>query len=293
MGRTRRDEILWAIALLAPNLALFVVFMVLPLGAGLALAFFKWDVISAPEFVGVRNFARLLDDDSIVASAGITLVYFLEVVPSSVALGFLVATVLDAGWRGFRAFRVAYFMPIIISLVSSAVIWKWIYDSRYGVLNYLLGAVGLNPVAWLLDPGAVIHALALLSIWRILPIPILFFTAALQEVPRDLYEAARIDGATAWQMVRRITWPLVSPTTFFIGITATTFALFGSFDLVSVMTRGGPSDASDTLVYHVYVLAFERLLMGYAASLSTVLFLLILLITVLYFRAQARWVHYG
>lgn len=291
--RTRWNEIAWGVAFLAPNLTLFFVFMILPLVAGLVLSLFTWDVISPPEFVGLKNFVRLLDDNAIAHAVRTTVIYFIEVVPTSVVLGFFLATLLDIGWRGFRALRVAFFIPIIISLVSSAVIWRWILDSRYGIANFVLERVGIEPVAWLLDPNAAIHALAIVSIWRILPVPILFFTAALQEVPRDLYEAARIDGATGWQLTRHVTWPLVSPTSFFIGITVTTFALFGSFDLVSVMTKGGPSDATSTLVYLVYVLSFEQLLMGYAASLSSVLFVVILLLTILYFRLQSRWVHYA
>jgi multiple sugar transport system permease protein len=180
----------------------------------------------------------------------------------------------------------------VTSAVATAVVFKWIYARQFGPLNQLVGLFGIPRQDWLFDERLVLPALVLTAIWHRVPLNIIFYLAALQGVPRTLYEAARIDGANAWQQFRYVTWPMVTPTTFFVLIVTTISLLLGAFDMINVMTQGGPLDASNVLVFNIWRTAFVNFQMGYASAMSYVLFLVVLAFTVAQWILQRRWVHY-
>ena len=189
-------------------------------------------------------------------------------------------------------FRGIYFLPLVTSGVAAATIFKWVYAKQAGPLNQLVGLFGIPRQDWIFDETLVLPSLIVLAIWHRVPLNIIFYLAALQGVDRTLYEAARIDGANRWQQFRFVTWPLVTPTTFFVLIITTIALLVGAFDQISVMTNGGPLDASNVLVFNIYRTAFVYFQMGYASAMAYILFLVILAFTAVQWIMQKRWVHY-
>jgi multiple sugar transport system permease protein len=185
-----------------------------------------------------------------------------------------------------------YFLPLVTSAVVTATIFKWIYGRQAGPINQLTGLFGIPRQDWLFDERLVLPALIIAAIWHRVPLNIIFYLAALQTVPRTLYEAAEIDGANRWQQFRHITWPLVTPTTFFVLIITTISLLIGAFDMVNVMTQGGPLDASNVLVFNIYRTAFTYFQMGYASAMAYILFLVVITFTAIQWWLQKRWVHY-
>lgn len=292
MGR-KAEIYLSALFFLLPALVLYIVFIALPIIMGLVLAFFKWNVIESPKMVGLHNFSKLITDPEIINSFRVTLMYILEVLPVSILLGFALAVILNIKMRGMAIIKLPYFFPIITSLVCVATIWIWIYEPQFGIANYLIGFLGISPKDWLDHPRIALQSLSIMTIWRILPLNILFYIAALQQVPSTLYESAKLDGANFYKMMFHITWPMVTPTTFFLVITTTVYTLFHSFPLISVMTRGGPFGATDIIGYRVFTTAFNELKMGYASAIGAVLFIIMMVLTALYFVGQRRWVHYN
>jgi multiple sugar transport system permease protein len=180
----------------------------------------------------------------------------------------------------------------VTSGVAAATIFKWIYAKQFGILNQLTGLVGIPRQDWLFDERLVIPSLVIMAIWGRVPLNIIFYLAALQSVPKQLYEAAEIDGAGAWAKFRYVTWPMVTPTTFFVLIITTIGLLLGAFDMVNVMTQGGPLDASNVFVFNIYRTAFVYFQMGYASAMAYLLFLLVLGFTAAQWVMQRKWVHY-
>jgi multiple sugar transport system permease protein len=221
-----------------------------------------------------------------------SLTFVLGAVPASVLLPLLLAVLLNAGLRGTALFRSLYFLPIVTSGVAAATVFKWIYAKQFGPLNQLVGLVGIPRQDWLFDERLVIPALVLMAVWHRVPLNIIFYLAALQSVPRSLYEAAEIDGAGSWAKFRYVTWPMVTPTTFFVLIITVIAMLLGAFDIVNVMTQGGPLEASNVFVFNIYRTGFVYFQMGYASAMAYILFLVVLGFTALQWVLQRRWVHY-
>jgi multiple sugar transport system permease protein len=286
-------EWLWALFFLGPNLLLFLTFTFFPILFGFGVSFFRWNIIEPPQFVGLGNYARFLFEDPLTPKVvGNSFVYVLGALPISVLLPLGLAVLLNSGLRAIAFFRSLYFLPLVTSAVATAVVFKWIYARQFGPLNQLVGLFGIPRQDWLFDERLVLPALVLTAIWHRVPLNIIFYLAALQGVPRTLYEAARIDGANAWQQFRYVTWPMVTPTTFFVLIVTTISLLLGAFDMINVMTQGGPLDASNVLVFNIWRTAFVNFQMGYASAMSYVLFLVVLAFTVAQWILQRRWVHY-
>jgi multiple sugar transport system permease protein len=291
--RRFRREWLWALFFLGPNLLLFLSFTLFPMLFGLGVSFFRWTVIEPPVFVGVENYVFFFAGDpqtgQIIRNS---LIYTFGALPASVLLPLGLAVLLNTGIRGTGFFRAVYFLPLVTSGVAAAVIFKWIYAKQAGPLNQLVGQFGIARQDWLFDENLVLPALIVASIWHRIPLNIIFYLAALQNVDRTLYEAARIDGANRWQQFRFVTWPLVTPTTFFVLIITTIALLVGAFDQIRVMTDGGPLNASNVLVYNIWRAAFVNFQMGYASAMAYILFLVVLSFTAIQWVMQKRWVHY-
>ncbi len=292
--RIPRDWV-WALLFLGPNVVLFLAFTFVPILFGFGISFFRWTIIEPPVFVGLDNYTYFLYGDPLAPKVvRNSLVYTLGALPVSVLLPLGLAFLLNTGVRGTSFFRSVYFLPLVTSAVATATIFKWIYSRQAGPINQFTGLFGIPRQDWLFDERLVLPALIIATIWHRVPLNIIFYLAALQTVPRSLYEAAEIDGANRWQQFRHITWPLVTPTTFFVLVITTISLLIGAFDMVNVMTsgQGGPLDASNVFVFNIYRTAFTYFQMGYASAMAYILFLVVLTFTAIQWWLQKRWVHY-
>lgn len=268
----------------------FILWFLIPALTAVWLSFQNWNLISPPEYIGFKNFARLADDKLFWQSLKVTVNYTLVSVPLSLVLGFLLALLMNTKVRGIAFFRTVYYLPSIVPAVASAVLWAWILNTEFGLLNALLNYVGLPKIAWLQEPEWALPALILMSLWG-LGASMVIYLAGLQGIPESFYEAAKIDGAGRWAQLRYITVPLMSPIIFFnliIGI-INSFQVFTAGFLI---TDGGPQNATLFYVLYLYRTGFRYLDMGYAATLAWVLFLIILVLTLLVFRYVGRGVHY-
>ncbi|SCH36317.1 sn-glycerol-3-phosphate transport system permease protein ugpA [uncultured Clostridium sp.] len=218
-----------------------------------------------------------------------TFYFTLLYVPLVLVISLGLALLVNRGFKTVIAFRFMYFLPVVTSAVAASMVFQWIYNSEFGLLNYLLSMVGLPKVSWLTDLKTVMPSVAAVNIWKNAGKLMVIYLAGLQGIPRYLYEAAEMDGANTFQKFWNITVPMISPTTFFILITSIIDS-FQVFEIVYTLTGGGPLDASRTLVTYIYDMSFTRFRMGYACSLSIVLFAVIFLFTVIQFKFQNKWV---
>ncbi|MGI8747043.1 MAG: carbohydrate ABC transporter permease [Deinococcus sp.] len=292
-SRMARAEARSAWLFLAPSLLLFLVFVLLPVLAAFGISFTRWDLFTPPHFAGFQNYADLILRDKLFHKVlGNTLFYVVGTVPIQLLLALGIALLLNREVWGQTALRVIYFLPVVSSTVAVALIWSWIFNSNFGVLNVLLGALGVSdPPAWLNSSRYALPALVIVAIWQGLGYSMVLFLAGLQGIPGEVYEAGKIDGALGWRKHRYLTLPLLSPTTFFVTIVSL-IGSFQVFDLAFVMTQGGPANATNTIVYYVYQNAFQFYRMGYASAAAMILFAVILTLTLIQYRLQARWVHY-
>lgn len=291
--RLFRDESLWALFFLGPNLLLFLTFTAFPIVYGLALSFVHWNVLEPWTFVGLDNYQRFFFGDPLAGKVIFNTLYLtIGVLPPSMALALLFAVLLNQKIRGLAFWRGVYYLPMVTSAVAIGVVWKWVLSKQFGLLNAFLGLFGVTPQDWLFNETLVMPALILVSIWGSLPLKIIFYLAALQGVSPEYYEAAAIDGADSWQKFRHITWPLITPTTFFLVVISIIGLMTGSFDLIWTMTKGGPLDASNVITVHLYRTAFVYFDMGYASAMAYLLFVIVLIVTIAQWISQKRWVHY-
>ena len=268
----------------------FLIWFLIPALTAVWLSLHRWNLISPPEFVGIENFARLGSDKLFWQSLKVTTNYTLVSVPLSLVLGFFLALLMNTKVRGIAIFRTVYYLPSIVPAVAAAVLWAWILNTEFGLLNAVLHYFGIPRVAWLQDPDWALPALILMSLWG-LGGSMVIYLAGLQGIPESFYEAAKLDGAGRWAQLRYVTVPLMSPIIFFnliIGIIAS----FQVFTAGFLITDGGPQNATLFYVLYLYRNGFRYLDMGYSATLAWVLFLIILVFTLLVFRYVGRGVHY-
>jgi multiple sugar transport system permease protein len=275
-----------------PVILAFLLFNLYPMALGLYLSFTSWDILRPPTFIGLRNWVDLLSDDLLLRALLQTLYYAVASVAGATVLSLALALLLNQRLKTIGFYRTFFFLPAVTSLVAIAMVWRWIYNTEFGVLNAFLGSLGINPVNWLGDPVLAMPAVILMSIWRSAGFNTVLFLAGLQGVPQEYYEAAEIDGASRWDRFRHVTLPLVSPTTFFVVVNG----LIGSwqvFDQVYILTRGGPQLSTITVVYLIYSNGFEWYKTGYASAMAYGLFLILIALTALQFIFQKRWVFYN
>jgi multiple sugar transport system permease protein len=278
--------------MIAPMMTGFAIFFLFALVASLVLSLTDWDVLSAPNWVGLSNYARLPQDEAFLGALRNTALLTVPNVALRLLLSLLIAIALNSRIR-FRAFyRALFFMPVLTMPVAIATIWKWLFDPGFGPVNAQLGRFGLPQPEWLNHPESAVIAVVIVLLWSGVGYDMVIFLAGLQNIPREYYEAAQLDGASAFRQFRDITLPLLTPTTFFL----TVVAIIGSlqvFDLVYVMARVGNINRFPTIVYYIYDEGFQNFRMGYALTVAWVLLLIILVFTLLQFRLQRRWVHYS
>jgi multiple sugar transport system permease protein len=277
----------WLTLFLLPGLGGLLLFTVLPILASLVLTFFQWDLLTPPRFIGVANYTRLGADRAFWDALIHTLTFIVGYLPLVLVLGLAVALALNAPLRGIGLIRTAFFLPVVSSWVAVALLWSWLFNPRYGLVNYLLSFVGITGPGWLFDPQWAMPAIILTSVWKDLGFVVVIFLAGLQAIPNDYYEAAGLDGAGRFAQLRFITIPLLAPTTFFVTIISLINS-FQVFDQVWVMTGGGPAGATTVLVERVVRHAFSYGEMGYAATISWAIFALVFLTTLVQMRLQRR-----
>ena len=292
-------ETLAAYGFLLPNLSGFLIFTSLPVLASMALSFTHWDALSGPpKFVGLDNYIELFQDPLFWKYCWNT-IYLMMSIPLSMAGSLVLAVMLNQKLKGIVFFRTVYFLPTICSGVAIYMLWKLIYNPDFGVLNMMISGfgqfLGLNIKGpyWLHDELWAKPALIIMSVWQTVGgYNMILYLAALQGVPRDLYDAAEVDGANGWQKFWAVTWPQISPTTFFIAIMSVIGGFQAGFDPAYIMTGGGPNGATTTIIYYLFNNAFKWHHMGYAAAIAWVLFVIVFVFTVVQWRLFGRNVHY-
>jgi len=288
----RRQETIAGYLFLLPNIIGFLIFSSVPVLVTLSISLLDWDLIRAPHFVGFDNYIKLLTDDATFRKVLLNTAYYvIGTVPTGIILSLLLALAMNSSVKGIAFFRCIFFIPVISASVAVAMMWRWLYNTDFGLINIALTSVGLQRVPWLSSTAWAMPALIMMAVWKNLGFNMVIFLAGLQGIPAQLYEAAAIDGATSWHRFRYITVPMLAPTTFFVMIISI-IGSFQVFDLAFVLTRGGPGDATNTMVMYIYNQAFQFFHMGYAASIAWVLFGIIFVITLVQTRLQKLWVHY-
>ncbi len=299
----------WGYGFIAPNFVGFLVFTLLPVLAAVVLSFCAWDILTPPKFVGFQNFIELLgfhrEEGQLLANDPFFWKYLYNTlfmmmgIPFSIIGALLLAVLMTQKIKGRIVFRTIYFLPTISSGVAVCFLWKWLYSTDMGLINLIIAEIGgwlhldLRGPAWLTSPGWAKPALIFMGLWTAVGgTNMILYMAALTGVPRDLYEAAEIDGAGAWHKFWKITWPMVSPTTFFIFIMAVIAGFQGGFMQAYTMTKGGPAGATTTLEYYIYTQAYESFNMGYASAVAMVLFSIIIVISLVNWKYGGRRVHY-
>lgn len=291
-SRQEREESRAALLFLLPALVLFTVFVALPVLASMYISFHRWDIFTAPTFIGLKNYVQLFQDDIFKKVLLNTLWFVLGTVFIQISLGLVLALLLNSKIPAQGFFRVLYFLPVVSPPVAVALVWAWIFNENFGLLNSFLSGLGLhNLPKWLASSQWALPALMIVAIWQNIGYSMVLFLAGLQNIPQEVYEAGAIEGAVGWKKFRYLTLPLISPTTFFV-LTISVIFSFQVFDLAFVMTDGGPSNATNTVVFYIYQNAFRFYQMGYASAAAWILFVVIFILTLLQYRLQNRWVHY-
>jgi multiple sugar transport system permease protein len=287
------QKYLWVVFFLLPSLTGLLVFLVIPMLSSLALTFYEWDPLIPTRFtfVGMENYLALVKDADFWAALRHTLFFIIGYIPLVMAAGLGVALLMNQKLIGRTFFRGAFFMPVISAWVAVALMWTWIFNPKFGIVNYLLGLIGITGPAWLYDPNWAMPAIILTSVWKDTGFIMVLFLASLQNIPHEYYEAAALDGANALAKFRYITLPLLSPTVFFTLIISLINS-FQVFDQVWIMTQGGPAGSTSVLVEQIVNNSFRYGRMGYAATLSWVLFLIVFAVTIFQTRMQKSWVTY-
>ena len=291
-SRVRAEEVSAGLLFASPWLLSLMALTAYPVGAAIYYGFTEYSVLRPARFVGLANYQHMFFQDHLYwKTVYNTLYYTVFSVPLGLVLALILAILLNQDIKGLPFFRTTFYLPSIVPTVCAAMLWLWILNPKYGLINYLLSQIGLKPLPWLASPTWSKPAFVLMSLWGIGPATVIFL-AALQDVPEHLYEAARIDGANAWRCFRNITIPMLSPIVLFNLLNGVIGSL-QIFTQVYIMSEGGPLDSTRFYVLYLYNNAFQYFKMGYASALALVLFATILLLTLLILRTSASWVYYG
>ena len=287
----QRGEIKWAYLFIAPQIIGLAIFTLGPIIYAGYLSFTKWNLIKPPEFVGLENYIDQLTDPGFMNLLKNTILITGGYIPLVMVVSLAMALALNQKLRFTVVYRTAYFMPVVTSLVAIALVWRWVLQPDFGLVNYMLSLIGIEGPDWLSSTQWAIPGLIFMRTWWGAGFYMVIFLAGLQGIPQEFYDAAKVDGASAWQRFRHVTLPLLSPTTFFVFIMASIWTL-QIFDQVFIMTGGGPGQATEVFLLRIYQLAFRYFRMGDAAALSMILFIMILGFTFFQSRFSRRWVHY-
>jgi multiple sugar transport system permease protein len=270
-----------AYAFLTPSFILMGIFTLFAAGFALYLSFHQWDVLNPEKpYVGLQNYRELRSDAYFRQAVKNTAYFTLGTVPLSVVFGLLIALLLNRQIRGRAVFRTLFYLPVVTPLIVSGLIWKWVLDGDFGLLNYYIGKIGISPQLWLSNPSLAMPSVIMVSVWATVGFTMLVYLAGLQAIPQEYYEAAAVDGAGGWKQFRHITLPLLAPSTFFVTVYLI-ISSFQVFDQIFVMTNGGPLRATTTVVYYIWQAGFQQFTMGYASAMAYALFAIIFVFTII------------
>lgn len=278
---------------LAPTMLGILVFVLTPIIGSLVLAFFRWDIITSPQFVGFANFAEMATDSTVQVSFLNTAVFVVFAVAAQLSVAMLLAVLVQTSMPAWLRvfFRSTFFFPLVLSAASVSILMRYLFNESYGVVNWLLSLIGIPAVPWLTSPAWAMTVVIAVFVWQNFGFSFLLFLGGLSSIPQEVYEAGAIDGATGWRKFWNLTLPLVSPTVLVASVMALISAL-QVFDQPYVLTRGGPGDSTRTVVMVIYESAFRQLEFGKASAIGLVLMLLIMLVTAAQFRLARRFVFY-
>jgi alpha-1,4-digalacturonate transport system permease protein len=281
------DQTLAPLLFLTPNMLIFGIFIIYPALSGIRMAFYEWSVLEGHTFIGVQNFLTLFTDKMFWITLKNTLIYVGSVVPLLIIVSLGIGFLTSKAVKGIGIFRACYYLPTMLSLIMVGIAWRWILGNEIGILNFLIRTFGGEPVSWLTSTTMAMISLIFVTVWQGAGFYMIIFIGGLQAIPDTVYEAAYIDGASKLQAFRHITLPLLKPTTLVVTVLATINA-FKAFELIYVMTKGGPGYSTKFLVQNIYLTAFEEDRMGYAAAMSIVLLIIIGLLTSIQFMASGK-----
>ncbi len=278
---------------IAPAMIFFSLFFFFPIAYVIYLSFFDWSLLNLDEmeFIGLENFIALFAEEDFRQVLGNTLLYTVSTVGLGIGLSFMLALWLNRKAKVYGLIQAAVFSPHIVSLVSIAMLWMWLMDPQYGLLNAILEWIGLPGYTWLADTKSAMVSLILVSIWKGVGYNTLVFIAGMQSIPRDIYEAAELDRSPWWRTLTRLTIPMLSPTLFFL-LVINTVSSFQVFDTIYIMTQGGPVNSTNMLVFYIYEQGMDFYNGGVASAASVILLVLVGLLTLLHFRLMEKRVHY-
>ena len=281
------------LAFIAPSYAGFLLFILGPTLAVVVLSFTSYDLFTSPSWAGFRNYTALFNDTRFYTVLRNTAFFSVASTLLTVGLGLGLALLLNQHMPKWlrNTFRSAFFFPTFVAMVYVTLIWQYLYQRDVGAINYYLGLIGLGPVDWLSSPRVALWSIVLLDVWKNVGFAMLICLAGLQNIPRDYYDAARLDGAGAWKLLRHITVPSLSPTLFFL-VVVNMISAIQIFDAPVVLTRGGPGDSTTTLVMYIYEQGFRSLQFGYASTVAVALLVMTIALTAVQFRLSRNWVHY-
>lgn len=275
-----RDALLFSL----PFLIVYLAFLVAPIFYGLYLSFFDWNILSGKRFIGFQNFTDAFKDDKFLSSLWHTTEFVLISTPATILAGFLMALAVMSRSRLGKTSETIFFMPYILSITVVGTLWSWIFQGNFGILNQLLSALGAKPVQWLTGPKMAMWSIVIATVWWTAGFNMILFSAGMKQIPDDVYEAAKLDGASYFTVLRKITLPLLKDTSILVLILQV-IASFKVFGQSYVMTGGGPYGSTRVLVQYIYETGFTYFRMGYASAMSIMLFVIILIISVIQFAA--------
>ncbi|REE78909.1 carbohydrate ABC transporter membrane protein 1 (CUT1 family) [Paenibacillus taihuensis] len=292
-GRLKRlREQLLGYVFLAPSLVVFILFLFYPMVRSVYLSFQLTDPRGrVAAYAGLDNYTQMFQSSDFWSSLWITVEFTLLTVPVGLILGLLCASLVHSAGRGSKIFRFIFSLPLALSVGTASILWMILYHPSLGMLNYLLGQIGIGPIQWLTDPGAALGSVSLMTVWMNSGFPFVLLLAAIQGLDNDVMDSSRIDGASMWRTFFSIKLPLLSPTLFFLAVVSIMNA-FQSFGQINILTRGGPAGSTDVLVYSIYREAFINYQFGTGSALAIVLFVLMLLLTAIQFLVLGKKVHY-
>jgi len=310
---SKKSYIRKAYLYIIPTYSILTIFIILPIFFAFFISFTKWNLLGSMRYVGIANYQKLFHSEEFWKALINTFYYTFITVPCALIIALILAMLLNTKIKGLAFYRAAYFMPVMTSVVASAFIWQWIFQSQNGILNHFFGFFGMKPLSWLNEPKGIftvifnsigiqipnwmggpsvtLVAISIMSIWKNTGYYMIIFLAGLQNIPKAFYEAAEIDGAGPVKKFFSITLPILSPTTYFVLIMSIIVS-FQVFEQVAVTTQGGPLNASLVLVYFIYQKAFKFLEVGYASSAAYILFAIVLVLTYFQVKIIGRRVHY-
>lgn len=293
-NKMKRSEHVWGFIFITPSMLQFLFFFLLPVGFCIYVSFTNWNVLKTDQiFIGFENFIKLFQDTKFWKAIGNTF-YMLIPIPIYLTLALLFAMACNRGIPGQKAFRVIYYLPYISSIVALVVMWKWLFNYEFGLVNIVLHSwFGIQGPDWLGDPVWIKRTIVIMIAWKLIGITSIYYLAALKNIPRSYYEAARIDGASPLKCFTKITLPLITPITFYLAIVGIIGSLQTFVEVQLFTTDGGRKYSAATMVYYVWQKAFGSNQMGYACAAAILFGLFIMIVTIIQFKASNKWVYEG